>query len=120
MMLLQYDATWTTLWSNNGTSEGIGIYPYRNRLIVGNFDSDLADEILGVGAWATKFDLNTSNQWDWSWSSYESGKLSDWTVNPTHRIFFMKTMADVPDYLFVNRKIINNEYLFNAYSFDPK
>ena len=119
MRLMQYNNAWNTLWTNNGQSEGVGIYPYRNRLIVGNFDTDAADEILGVGSWATKFDLNTNNQWDWSWSTYESGRLSDWAVNPSHRIFFMKTITDVPDYLFVYRGIPRIDFRFDGYSFDP-
>ena len=125
MTLLQYTTSWGTIWSNNGISEGVGIYPYRAHLRVGNFDSDRADEILGVGSWATKFDFNTSNQWDWSWSTYDLGRLSDWAVTPNDRIFFMKVMADVPDYLFVSRWIdipilpIIHIHLFNAYSYDP-
>lgn len=119
MKLIRYDNGWNNLWTNNGQSEGIGIYPYRNRLIIGNFDSDPADEILGVGSWATKFDLSTSNQWDWSWSTYESGKLSDWTVNQEHHAFFMKTMSDVPDYLFVFRGNPRIDFKFDGYSFDP-
>lgn len=119
MTLMQYNAFWTTLWSNNGISEGLGIYPYRANLHVGNYDTDQADEFLGVGSWATKFDFNTSNQWDWSWSTYESGKLSDWSVNPTHRIFFLKTMTDVPDYLFVIRGNPSNDFKFDGYSYDP-
>ncbi len=119
MRLMQYNNAWNTLWTNNGQSEGVGIYPYRNHLIVGNFDTDAADEILGVGSWATKFDLNTNNQWDWSWSTYESGRLSDWAVNPNHRTFFMKVMTDVPDYLFVYRGIPRIDFLFDGYTFDP-
>lgn len=119
MRLMQYNNAWNTLWTNNGQSEGVGIYPYRNRLIVGNFDTDAADEILGIGSWATKFDLNTNNQWDWSWSTYESGRLSDWAVNPNHRTFFMKVMTDVPDYLFVYRGIPRIDFRFDGYTFDP-
>ncbi len=118
MKLIRYDNGWNTLWTNNGQSEGVGIYPYRNRLLVGNFDSDPADEILGIYTWATKFDLNINNQWDWSWSNYGSGRLSDWAVNPNHRIFFMKVMTDVPDYLFVSRHA-DNHHLFDGYSLDP-
>ena len=118
MKLIRYDNGWNTLWTNNGQSEGVGIYPYRANLYVGNFDADRADEILGVGTWATKFDFNSSNQWDWSVSTYESGRLSDWSVNPNHRIFFMKVMADVPDYLFVSRHA-DNHHLFDGYSLDP-
>ena len=125
MNLMQYNTSWEVLWTNNGISEGVGIYPYRANLLIGNFDSDKADEILGINTWATKFDFNASNQWDWSWSTYESGRLSDWAVNPGYRTFFLKVMTDVPDYLFVSKWIdihtIPNYYLhlFNAYSYDP-
>ena len=119
MKLIRYDNGWNTLWTNNGQSEGVGIYPYRNRLLVGNFDSDPADEILGIYTWATKFDLNINNQWDWSWSNYGSGRLSDWAVNPNHRIFFMKVMKIVPDYLFVARGNPNTNYRFDGYSLNP-
>lgn len=118
MTLLQYNSSWNTLWTNNGISEGVSIYPYRANLHVGNFDIDKADEILGAVVWATKFDLNTSNQWDWSWSTYDSGKLSDWSVNPYHKIFFLKTFKEVPDYLFVSY-LNGPNFKSNAYSFDP-
>ena len=116
--LLQYHAGWDRLWDNGGSSTNSPLYPYRNHLTIGNFDSDQADELLGVGGGATKFDLNASNQWDESWSSHPSSRLSDWTVNPDDRIFFLKTMADVPDYLFVAKRSRRN-YLFNAYSLNP-
>lgn len=119
MTLMQYNTSWSTLWTNNGISEGVGIYPYRAFLHVGNFDVDRADELLGVSSWATKFDLNTSNQWDWSWSTYDSGRLSDWTVNPNHRMFFMKVMTNVPDYLFVFSGTPRINFRFNAYSYNP-
>lgn len=118
MRLMQYNNTWSSLWSCNGINDGVGLYPYRDNLHVGNFDPDRADELLGIYTWATKFDFNTSNLWNWSWSTYESGRLSDWNVNPNHRIFFQKVMTDVPDYLFVPRTV-DNHYRFDAYSFDP-
>lgn len=119
MKLIRYDNGWNTLWTNNGQSDGVAIYPYRANLLLGNFDKDRADEILGVSSWATKFDFNTNNQWDWSWSTYQSAKLSDWVVNPNHQLFFMKVMTDVPDYLFIGRWIQNNYFRFDGYSFDP-
>lgn len=60
MTLLRYNSSWQRCWSNDGVSYGIGIYPYRNKLIVGNFDADVNDEILGIHTWATKFDFNLS------------------------------------------------------------
>lgn len=119
MTLLQYNGGWSTLWTNNGTGSGVGIYPYRANLHIGNFDSDGADELLGITTWATKFDLNVSNQWEWSWSTYDPGRLSDWAINQSCRVFFMKTMADVPDYLFVPRWVPRNVFKFDAYSLDP-
>jgi len=117
MSLLRYGSSWSTLWSNNGKSEDIGIYPYRDNLHVGNFDQDKADEILGTFHWATKFDLDATNNWVWSWSTYDSQKLSDWTVNPHHKVFFLKTMVEVPDYLFVVRN--NSDYFLDGYSYNP-
>ena len=118
MKLIRYNNGWNTLWTNYGQSNGVSIYPYRANLHIGNFDADPSDEILGVSTWATKFDFNSSNQWDWSWSTYQSGRLSDWSINPTHRIFFMKTMTDVPDYLFVGY-LYKKNFFFKAYSYDP-
>ncbi|MBO7647108.1 MAG: hypothetical protein J6S56_03310 [Bacteroidales bacterium] len=117
MSLLHYGSSWSTLWCNNGISEGVGIYPYRNHLNIGNFDPDDADEILGTSTWATKFDLNSSNNWDWSWSTYESRYLSDWYVRPNDRVFFFKTMPFVPDYLFVVSSYLG--FSLNGYSFNP-
>ena len=118
MALLRYSTSWNTLWSNNGISHGIDIYPYRADLHIGNFDSDREDEILGIGTNAAKFDFNSSSQWDMSWSTGNSGKISDWAINSNHRIFFQKVMKGVPDYLFVSRWELYH-HLFDAYSFDP-
>ena len=45
--------------------------------------------------------------------------MAYWSVNPTHRIFFLKTMTDVPDYLFVIRENPSNDFKFDGYSYDP-
>ena len=117
MSLLHYGTSWSTLWSNYGISEGSGIYPYRGNFLVGNFDPDHADELLGVGSWATKFDFNTSDNWDWSWSTYQSARLSDWTVSTDWRSFFIKAISGVPDYLVTALK--GRQFRMNAYSFNP-
>lgn len=57
---------WISVWSNNGSSSP-GIYPYRNNLIVGDFDGDGKDEILGNDTWTTMFRF-INNDWYWSWS----------------------------------------------------
>ncbi len=59
---------WISLWSNNGSSSP-GIYPYRNNLIVGDFDGDGKDEILGNDNWTTLFKFSNNN-WQWAWSDY--------------------------------------------------
>lgn len=118
MTLLRFsDSTWLRTWSNNGSSN-FGIYPYRKSLYIGNFDSDLSDEILGVDTWATKFDFNTSlSNWNWSWSSYNSKHISDWFINLNDKIFFIKTNPYIPDYLFVLTK--NPIYQLNGYFYNP-
>lgn len=110
-------SNWITLWTNNGQSEGDGLYSYRGLLHVGNFDQDDSDEILGIDTWATKFDFNSSNYWDWSWSTYESGKLSDLQVSPNLNVFFIKALSKVPDYLFVHRWK-SSGFKFDAYTYD--
>jgi len=51
MSVMRYDETtrkWTKLWSINGDPGDGGIYSYRGNMIVGDFDGDSKDEILGV------------------------------------------------------------------------
>lgn len=113
MTSLQFNGSWSRQWSNNGSSS-FGIYPYRNKLVVGNFDNDKQDEILGIYTWATKFDF-INGDFNWSWSTGSSAKLSDWQVNRNANCFFMKTLKDGPDYLCdIEKKGIN--YDANFYS----
>lgn len=90
--------SWNRLWSNSGDNT-VGIYPYRGKLVIGNFDFDDKDEILGIYTWATKFDFD-NNTLNWSWSTGAS-TLSDWNVNYNANCFFMRTIEKAPDYLFV-------------------
>jgi hypothetical protein len=106
------DGSWTRLWSNNGSSSW-GIYPYRNKLVVGNFDIDSKDEILGIHTWATKFDF-INNIPAWGWSTGESKILSDWNINYNANCFFMRPIKEAPDYLFV---IEQNGSIYNAEMF---
>ncbi|EPX58774.1 hypothetical protein D187_003735 [Cystobacter fuscus DSM 2262] len=60
---------WEWGWSNYGSSSaGGGIYPYRNNLVVGDFDGDGKDEVLGVSSWVTMFHFDNGT-WNWGWSS---------------------------------------------------
>ncbi len=67
---------WEWHWSNYGSSSaGNGIYSYRNNFIVGDFDGDGKDELLGndINGWTTLFKFNNGN-WQWTWS--DNGKAS--------------------------------------------
>ncbi len=67
---------WTCLWSNRNSNIGDGIYPYRNNLVVGDFDGDGKDEVLGTGGWITMFHFD-SGDWHWGWSNYGSTAAGD-------------------------------------------
>ena len=67
--------TWSNppLWSVNGDPHDGGIYDYRANLVVGDFDGDNKDEVLGVApgssnAWITMFHFE-SNTWVFGWSN---------------------------------------------------
>jgi hypothetical protein len=85
-------------WSDGGVDNGMR--PYRNNFIVGNFDTDPADEILGIYTWATKFDF-TDNKWLWSWSTENTQMLGDWEINVNNSFFFTKAKNDDPEYFMV-------------------
>ena len=81
MTMLRFNGNWTVEWTNgvNPTSsvgdpaKGSGIYPYRQRMAVGDFDGDGADELLGLGAggdWITLFKYWNA---DWQWVSSTAG-----------------------------------------------
>ena len=106
------NSSWNTLWSNSGDNT-VGIYPYRNQLVIGNFDFDDKDEILGIYTWATKFDFD-NNSLNWSWSTGAS-TLSDWDVNYNANCFFMHTIEKAPDYLFTIEEE-NNSYSAEMFS----
>lgn len=75
--ILKYDSLnskWLWIWSNYGNSaSGNGIYPYRKNFVVGDYDGDGKDELLGndltPGGWTTLFKFVNGN-WQWSWSDY--------------------------------------------------
>jgi hypothetical protein len=69
--VLKYvDNNWEWHWSNYGSSSaGNGIYAYRNTFVVGDYDGDGKDELLGntPNGWTTLFKFNNGN-WQWIWS----------------------------------------------------
>jgi hypothetical protein len=109
---------WQWTWSDYG-NDIVGMRPYRNNLIVGNFDNDSKDELLGFYTWATKFDFESGN-FVWDWSTGSSGIFSDWPVLPTaNKYFFSKTYKYSPDQLIAFRKT-GTSYLVNMYSFNKE
>jgi len=62
---------WQCLWTNNGNpSAGGGIFPYRNNLVIGDFDGNGTTDLLGSdGGWITMFHFY-GGDWHWGWSNY--------------------------------------------------
>jgi hypothetical protein len=69
--LFKYESgDWQWTWSNYGNpAAGNGIYPYRNSLLVGDFDGDGKSEVLGTAGWITMFRFENGD-WQWGWSNY--------------------------------------------------
>jgi hypothetical protein len=112
--LANADFVWK--WSDGG-DDYHGIYPYRDNLIVGNFDSDPADEILGIDTWATKFDF-INNDWYWSWSTEGTALLGDWSVNENNTFFFLKADLNEPEYFMVLNQNTSSDFC-NMYLKNP-
>lgn len=83
-------------------------------MIIGNFDNDQADEILGIHTWATKFDF-FKGQLQWSWSTGNTAMFSDWAVNRYSNCFFMKALKKGPDY-FCSIEKLGQDYHANLFS----
>ena len=109
------DFEWT--WSDNGNSQH-ALRPYKGNLIVGNFDEDKADEILGLATWATKFDFG-NNDFNWSWSTNNSKKFSDYSVDKDDKMFFFKSNLG-PEYLLILNSGLINSQKANIYTFHEK
>ena len=106
MALFRWNGSdWSTIWTDNGI-DSMGIYPYRNQLVVGNFDSDAADEILGMNSEAAKFDFSATT-WNKTWSTGNTGIFSDWStrenLSSLTEYFFVKIHKYAPEQLFAKR-----------------
>lgn len=108
--------TWQWDWSDYGV-DVVGMRPYRNNIIAGDFDEDDNDELLGIYTWATKFDLN-NNSFNWSWSTGNTSTFSDWKVWPAKYLyFFVRTYKYSPEQLMAFENHGNN-FLVNMYSYN--
>jgi|GEM_PF-4394102 len=79
MAILKFvNGEWIVFAENGGAANlWPGIFPYRNNLIVGDFDGDGTDEVLGNGGasgWWTLFRFNVT---DWQWVASDYGNLSN-------------------------------------------
>lgn len=84
MSLYEFDNTiekWSQLWTNDGDPNS-AIAAYRDNFIVGDFDGDGDDDLLGNGSngWITMFRYisNGSGGMDWSWW-FSTGNCSQGT-----------------------------------------
>ncbi len=74
MSVMRYNSgIWTKPWHLEGDPQDGGIYDYRANLVVGDFDGDQKDEVLGIGpgttnVWMTMFHFEGDN-WVWGWSN---------------------------------------------------
>ncbi len=110
------NGTFSSLWSNSG-SNSVAMYPYRNNLIIGNYDEDINTEIMGFATQAAKFDFS-ANQFSSEWSTGTSLRFSDWyVISQTPNYAFIKTHKWSPEQLMVFRKYGSN-YLVNMYSYN--
>ncbi len=74
MSMLKFNnGTWTLKWTNTSYSYEHGMFAFRANLIVGDYDGDGDDDLLGnmplPSGWTTLFRYNNStNDWNWDWS----------------------------------------------------
>jgi hypothetical protein len=88
---------WRVLWDNQSNfNNGGGIYPYRNNLIIGDFDGNGTDDVYGmVNGWVTWFTFVPNanpNSATWFWQDSNYGAVNDpnkpmsWMVNYNYGI----------------------------------
>ena len=86
------------VWSDYGSTHAIT--PYRSNMVVGDYDGDGKDELLGIGGWNTVFHFDNGD-WQWGWSCYGSNDFGP--LSPTSPSAFVAGNVDndVKDELFV-------------------
>ena len=85
-------------WSDYGTNHAIR--PYRDNMVVGDYDGDGKDELLGVGSWNTMFHYENGD-WNWGWSCYGSNDFGPITTTVPSAFVAGNVDNDRKDELFV-------------------
>lgn len=80
-MLNYENGDWHWKWSNYGDASHM-LVPYRTNFIVGDFDGDDKDELLGnpETGWITMFHFE-NEQWQWGWSDYGNHAVTPYKEN---------------------------------------
>lgn len=80
-MLSYENGDWHSKWSNNGDASNM-LVPYRTNFLVGDFDGDEKDELLGnpETGWITMFHFE-NGQWQWGWSDYGNHAVTPYKEN---------------------------------------
>ena len=129
--LFHFDnSNWQWGWSTYGTSSFNGwTYPIpsTDRILAGNLDSDLKDELFFLqthssAAWATTMDLkNDQSAWNWNWSAnpqYSITFIDDWSLasngGSNTKYYLVRAKTNESKYLLSMRKFCDN-YLVNMY-----
>ncbi len=76
MAMLKYNAgNWTWVWSSSTANHPL--LPYRDKLIVGDYDGNGKDEVLGnlLSGWTTMFGYDNAD-FVWYWSDYGNHPLT--------------------------------------------
>jgi hypothetical protein len=125
-------SNWNWIWSTYGATNFSGwTYPLStgDRVISGNIDNDIKDEIMFLqttssAAWATTMDYNSGGSYfNWNWSGNPTSPnvpfIDDWAITPPSgasdtRYYFIKAKASEPKYLLAMRNQ-GCGYLVNMY-----
>lgn len=91
-----YNNGWDLIWTNNGNGDigGWKGFKSQDKFIIGDFDGNGAQELLGIqtlsdnsSAWSTQLYYQNSN-WNWGWSNYGNGFLgTDWQIRAADKFY---------------------------------